>query len=760
MTRKRGWLFDLYPGREDMILWFLGPAGERWRLRAAFPYCLYAAGPPEQLQRLALSLEQKRWLRAARPVEKVEFWSGEVLPVLELELASYAVRPRLLGYLGALEADLAFYNCDLEPAAYFLSSHLLHPCSWYELEWQEDRLQAWQPLEEAFAVELMWPELRILELTLTRDYLLPLGAGNDLAVTWEGRTLELTAATPVALLQELASLWQRVDPDLLLTSWGDEHILPRLWEWARPENSPVPWDREPAPPRRRRLAGCSYFSYGRIVYQGAAALLYGRWHVDRSNSFFYREAGLAGLLQVARLGQLPLPLAARASPGTLITSMQLARAVASGILIPWRKGEPEEFKTAGQLLTADKGGLVFQPPVGYCEQVAELDFASMYPAIMVHHNISPETVNCRCCPTARVPENGYTLCQRRPGLVPQTLRPLLQLRARLKELARTVPDPEQAAAYQARQLALKWLLVTCFGYLGYKNARFGRIEAHEAVTAFGRDKLLTAKELGEAAGFTLLHGLTDCLWLRRTCPAPPEVLATELHRLCDRITAATGVTLAVEGIYRWLVWLPSAQVRTRAVPSRYFGVFLDGTLKYRGLLCRRRDTPPLVRRLQEELLARLACAADWREVRQCWPELEEIVAAYRQRLVTGQVSAADLVVTRILSRPVTQFQVATHPYLAARQLLAAGIEIKPGEKVRYVVRNRHGPPEGRVLAAPFLDALDRYDTAYYLDWLAKAAAELLAPWPQDRFNSELLPSPRFSAPELHTAPNLRLWDDN
>ena len=39
------------------------------------------------------------------------------------------------------------------------------------------------------------------------------------------------------------------------------------------------------------------------------------------------------------------------------------------------------------------------------------------------------------------------------------------------------------------------MLVTCFGYLGYKNARFGKIEAHEAVTAYGRDKFLTAKEI-------------------------------------------------------------------------------------------------------------------------------------------------------------------------------------------------------------------------------------------------------------------------
>ena len=44
-----------------------------------------------------------------------------------------------------------------------------------------------------------------------------------------------------------------------------------------------------------------------------------------------------------------------------------------------------------------------------------------------------------------------------------------QLKARAKEL-----PPEEAAPYKQRQTALKWMLVTCFGYLGYKNARFGK----------------------------------------------------------------------------------------------------------------------------------------------------------------------------------------------------------------------------------------------------------------------------------------------
>ena len=180
------------------------------------------------------------------------------------------------------------------------------------------------------------------------------------------------------------------------------------------------------------------------------------------------------------------------------------------------------------------------------------------------------------------------------------------------------------------------MLVTCFGYLGYKNARFGRIEAHEAVTAYGRDKLLAAKEIFEAAGFTVLHGLTDCLWVqkpgldsRRGGPACPPSggraqgsapqgdslsLTTaqyeaELADLCAKVFRVTGVKLALEGVYRWIYFMASKQDPQRPVATRYFGVFADGSLKVRGLMCRRRDTPPFVRRAQEAMLTKMAEAA-------------------------------------------------------------------------------------------------------------------------------------------------------
>ena len=307
-------------------------------------------------------------MRRSYPARGRDLWTGEEIPVLALELRAYGFLFRLRNWLGALPGEVACYNCDLDVATYYLYARRLFPCAWYRLEAQGGRLVQLEPLEEAFALEFSLPPLTTLTLSLTRDPLIPLGAGNGLALGWDGETRELAAPDIPGLLCDLARRLRRADPDLVLSDWGDEEIIPTLWGWSREFGVRLPLDRETGPVARQFRGARSYFSYGQIIYQGSAAPFYGRWHLDRRNSFYYREAGLQGLVQISRLGQMPLQRAARASPGTLITSMQLARATADGILIPWRKGEPERFKTAGELLTIDKGGLTFMPPIGPAPQ--------------------------------------------------------------------------------------------------------------------------------------------------------------------------------------------------------------------------------------------------------------------------------------------------------------------------------------------------------------------------------------------------------
>lgn len=727
--RSHGWLFDVYPLRTTMVVWLYQEDGTLRRLEDPFRPRLYARGRSEDLQALARAALRTRLCRRCALMRRREFWSGEAVSVLALEVADYARIPRLLRRLPEFEPRLTFYNGDLPLAQYYLYERGLFPFGRCTVEHAGETILQIRSCDTTAARDYPIPELRILELGLMHDPLIPLHRGNTLVVTVDGVRYECTTPDPVDLLGQMNDWLARHDPDLILTDHGDTAIFPQLLRLARRFRMPLAFDREPTPIARRIVTeGRSFFTYGRMIYHAPDYSLFGRWHIDRAHSFLFQETGFAGLVELARLAKLPVQRTARASIGTILTAMQLDLAVRRRLLIPWRKGEPERWKTADVLLKVDKGGLVFQPPVGAFEHVAELDFSAMYPSIMVLHNISAETLWCRCCDHPVVPEAGYPICTRRSGLIPAVLRPLLARRTYYKtRLKAGGLTPAQAQRYDQCQNAIKWIGVTSFGYLGYRNARFGRIESHEAVTAFGREKLLQAKEICEAQGYTLVHALTDAVWIRKAGLTDEALLA-----LCAEVETTTGVPMHLEGRYRWIVFLPSKVRPQLAVATRYFGVFADGTLKARGLAYRRHDVPVFIQATQWLMLEQLAEAETVAACVGRIPLALEVLREAWQHLSSGQIPPIQLLVAKTVSRDLEAYQVETAPALALRQLRDAGVHLHPGERVRYLIRDARSPNKAeRVRAYPCLSLDERIDYAAYQALLLDAALELLTPFGYD-----------------------------
>ncbi len=716
---SQGWLLDLYVQGDSLVLWFRLQSGEILRLTDFFSYRFYAQGSMPALRvlgkRLAPYVRQTAW------THRVEFWSGKTITVLEITLRSLEKLLEVQRILSSAPSGLTFYNCDLGIPQYYAWEKGLFPLCFCEIEWERTRLRKMAALDSPWDPDARLPDLKSMELELTAHPQIPLDRGNSLRISVEGLFFELEATNKKEFLHEINRLLERFDPDLILSRHGDDRIFPFLWHSAQKEKVALALDRDPCPPGRVRIGqGRSYFSYGQILYQSASFPLYGRLHLDQNNSFFYKESGLEGTLFLSRLTKLPVQTLARATPGTAITSMQLDRAVQKGILIPWKKGRPETFKTAWDLLVADKGGLVFQPPIGLQEKVAEIDFVSMYPNIMVRHNISPETMLCSCCPEPVVPEAGYNICHKRKGLVPETLEPILALRAEMK--ARSRAGHPEKNRYDSMQKALKWMLVTCFGYMGYKNARFGCIEAHEAITAFGRDKLLSAKECSEEKGFQVLHGLTDSLWI-----SGPEVTRENIEALLEEIGKRTGVPISLEGIYHWIIFLPSKVRSDRPVANRYFGLFNDGTVKIRGIACCCRDTPPFIKKAQKDLLLTLAAARDLSGLKKQIPEVLDRLGDYVACLKEGRVPSQDLVITRRLGKTLEEYKVSTPAAEALQQLETAGLTLYPGQHIGYLLADRplSLSLHERTIPDPFLSGNEGYDQKKYLDLLLKAAHEVL-----------------------------------
>ena len=288
--------------------------------------------------------------------------------------------------------------------------------------------------DDEWAIDYELPPIRTLQLRLEGLGQVDPQHGRrgalEAEIDGEQQVLE-DSDEPVA--RGVERLLRAHDPDLIVTEWGDSTLLPALMRQAERLGFELSLNRDQAPVERSRSR--SYMSYGRILYKGSATKLAGRLHVDLRNSFIAHQCELDGLWELVRITRLPVQYSARTSTGTGISYMQMEMAYRDGTLIPAQKAEPETPKHPDELLLADRGGLVFPPRLGFFENAAELDFASEYPNIMARFNVSPETVNCRCCPDApRVPELGYRVCQKRRGITSRVVERLIAKRSELKKL--------------------------------------------------------------------------------------------------------------------------------------------------------------------------------------------------------------------------------------------------------------------------------------------------------------------------------------
>jgi DNA polymerase elongation subunit (family B) len=507
----------------------------------------------------------------------------------------------------------------------------------------------------------------------------------------------------------------KVNPDLILTDRGDSFELPYLHHRAAlyDINLLVGREKDVLP----EGGGRSYFSYGRILYKPKGYMLAGRLHLDKS-IFLIREGGLLGLIDLARITGIPLQELSRLSPGSAVTALQVNQALCDGVLVPWKRNLAEYWKTAEELLIADRGALVIEPKVGLHENAFEVDFASLFPNIMVNHNISPETVLCTCCPDSqkRVPFTHYNICQQHIGLIPRVLKPLIERRMTYKR--RITSEPERAEKYEMKQNILKWLLVTSFGYMGFNKARFGRIECHESITAYGRDILLRTIEIADSTGFEILHGIVDSLWVKGCNP----------ERLCETVSREIGIPLELKGDFRWIVFLPNKSNGVGAL-NRYYGIMTNGKLKVRGIETRRSDTPKLIRNLQEAMLGKLAEAKNASEFYMKIPETLEVLREYVRRVLDGGCVLDDLIFGTHVSKGCDDYRQFNNQMAAMKQMIQEGIETLPGQTIRYIITDHKSRSyQKRVIVPELADENTRYDRAKYYEHLLRAAESMMLPF--------------------------------
>ncbi|MBU3905163.1 MAG: hypothetical protein KJ906_03380 [Nanoarchaeota archaeon] len=164
-----------------------------------------------------------------------------------------------------------------------------------------------------------------------------------------------------------------------------------------------------------------------------------------------------------------------------------------------------------------KGGHVEEPKAGLHKNVIVLDFRNLYPSIIVTHNISPETLNCKhekCRVKNMVPEINRWFCVKTEGIIPKRIKKMITYRELIKKHLKSKGlSKTEKTSLEQKEKRLKLAANIQYGLFSFKRSDHYCVKCGEATSIFGRFYLKKTIDLAEKTGFKLIYADTDSLFL-------------------------------------------------------------------------------------------------------------------------------------------------------------------------------------------------------------------------------------------------------
>jgi len=720
-----GWLFCVYPDEvEGAVLWLIGEDGGRYRLTQPFKTSFFlAARDFSRLHAVYRYLMDRENPPLMVYTYKWDLFKGLRL-VLKIEAHNPIQQERLFYNLKNQFKGIQYYNAKIPfPVRYGGEMGVFPMARCHLLLGENRRIEAIKALDSPWDLSYELPEMR--ELLIEPDTDPKFAPPGSLIVRVGEKEWRIETRAERVLLLGIKAILNEHDPDVIQAAHGDAWLFPYLARIAAEQGIAFNPNRDQG---RQALIKdeLTYHSYGQIHYRASQTLLFGRWLVDPQNAAMTGGFSIHAAVEMARVSGVDVQVAARNSPGAGFTAMQMRQALAWGGLVPLKKRQTEPFRPAMDLNNSDGGGLNYRPVAGLHCNVAELDFFSMYPSIMARWNISGETAGdiAEDDSTYYVPQSQLPIRQNTPGLVASILAPLLEKRRKAKAMLRQLQsDDPFYERIKGSVDGLKWLGYVSFGYQGHAHNLFGRILAHEAICALGREMLVRSIEAAHDYGFDVMAANTDSIFVCK----PTATQTDDFQELIDEIHTRTGLIIELEGVFQWVAFLPSKLNPRIGASNRYFGKFQDGGLKVRGMAQRRADTPVWVANAEREIMAMLSEEEDTDRLQELIPAALDIARRYLAELNAQQVSKEDLVTHKRLSREPDDYKGKSDAAKAARQLRAVGIDVRVGQRIPmvYVIGERPGVMAWGLPDEPKWNQIEK---SRYRTLLVRSLHQVLQPW--------------------------------
>ncbi|XP_022734015.1 DNA polymerase delta catalytic subunit-like isoform X2 [Durio zibethinus] len=395
-------------------------------------------------------------------------------------------------------------------------------------------------------------------------------------------------------------------------------------------------------------------------------------------------------VEMARVTGVPISFLLSRGQSIKVLSQLLRKSKQKNLVIP-------NVKQAGSEQGTFEGATVLEARAGFYEKpIATLDFASLYPSIMMAYNlcyctlVTPEDVRKLNLPPECINKtpSGETFVKPnlQKGILPEILEELLAARKRAKADLKEAKDPFEKAVLDGRQLALKISANSVYGFTGATVAQLPCLEISSSVTSYGRQMIEHTKKLVEDK-FTVLggyehnaeviYGDTDSVMVQ--FGVPDVEAAMNLGREAAECISATftkPIKLEFEKVYYPYLLISK---------KRYAGLFWTNPKKFdkmdtKGIETVRRDNCLLVKNLVNECLHKILIDRDI-------PGAVQYVKNTISDLLMNRMDLSLLVITKGLTKTGDDYEVkAAHVELAERMRKRdAATAPNVGDRVPYVI---------------------------------------------------------------------------
>ncbi|MFH0971552.1 MAG: DNA-directed DNA polymerase [Candidatus Micrarchaeota archaeon] len=565
------------------------------------------------------------------------------------------------------------------------------------------------------------------------------------------------SATEKEMLEAFGDFLKRKKVDLLATYNGDQFDLPYLRDRAKVLKAGMHLGRDRAPPKSKSLGlriqtslnGRIHFDVfpivsflntigayklARLTLENVYFEILGGKKLDVKKENIWRDwdsndpAKLKYLAEYCendavaayRLAMHVMPLeielcrltgtsifdATRSTSGQLIEMLLMREAFKAHEIIP---NKPKYEEVQKRLANPVEGAFVKLPSPGGYENIAVLDFRSLYPSIIISHNIDPSTLNCKCCSREEsyVSPQGHRFCKKRKGLIPRVLQFVLnsryEINGKMKELKKD--GKEEGFGYKemdARQWALKIMANSMYGYLLYARSRYYSREAGESVTAYAREYIQKTMEKAKEFGMDVLYGDTDSIFLLYGKKEDEHKVTEFQHRINSELPE--GLELELEDIYPRGIFVSKKQ-EEKGAKKKYALINRAGKIKIRGFELVRRDWSKVAKDTQRKVLEIILKEGD---VTKAIVLVREVI----ENLKSGNTPLEELSIMTQLKKQAGSYDIISPEVSAVQKAKKAGVVLDDMPMISYVITKM-----GKTISekATIVEMAKDYDPDYYIN---------------------------------------------